>query len=123
MNKINWDGNKMNNYFIKKAESVNDQHYENKRPKLETFNKLRISAYALKNFYETCAMNAWEEDQLFRVLTKIANSNIPVIDNFNYLDYDSNYQTSLVYIKTQRDEAKQILADDRIFPRRSDIIT
>lgn len=103
-----WDGDAINEYFIKKSEGINEDHFEIKKPRSVQFNRMRIVDHTLKDLYYDCASYAWKKETLLDTLDRFINKELPSADGFNYSDYDIDFRYSLLYIETQKNEALRI---------------
>ena len=104
---IEWESNKLNNYFIKHFEEIN-LHYYNNKPKTVQYNRLRIVDSALKDLYYKCAINSWHKKTFYNFLKKLINSDIEENDTYNYDFCLDPVEYSYLYKKTQRNEAINI---------------
>jgi hypothetical protein len=71
---MKWKGDEVNEYFFKLYEKQDPERYLRK-PDHEAFQNLYDVELALKDFYISCAKNAWSKEKLVSSLDLILNSN------------------------------------------------
>lgn len=101
---MEWDGDRVNDYFIKLFNHANIYYAENKRPRSEFFNSMRIIDHAYKDFYYECACYAWTREKLLGVFERFMQ--VKELDkDFDYSDYESDFKRSEKYINLQNNLA------------------
>jgi hypothetical protein len=94
---MTWDGDKINDFFIRLFEKKNPERYAYK-PKNELFDNLHDIELAYQDLYRTCAENAWTKERLLNALENIISS-----DSINNKAKDSEK-----YLETIVNGAKKI---------------
>lgn len=96
---MDWEGDKVNSYFIKLFDHINTNYAENKRPRSEFFNRMRIIDHAYKDFYHECACYSWTKEKLVDRVENLLN-NKDFNSEFNYSDYEADFKKSELYLTT-----------------------
>lgn len=107
---MNWDGNKVNDFFIKEMNRFNPNKYDNKGNN-PFFIALRIVDQAMSDLMFECGCYAWKRETLLSLLDRFANAEIPkgIELNYNFPISQRDIMSTTKCFETQQNAAKRII--------------